>query len=91
MALRILASGFVFYGVSMVLSQALNGAGDTKTPTRLNLLCFWFFQIPLAYYLVKYTSLGATGAMIAIPISHAALTVFAWFVFRSGKWREVKV
>lgn len=90
-ALRILASGFVFYGISMVFSQALNGAGDTKTPTRLNFLCFWVLQIPLAYYFVRQTSLRETGALLAIPISHAALSAFSWLVFRSGKWREVKV
>lgn len=90
-ALRILASGFVFYGISMVFSQALNGAGDTKTPTRLNFLCFWVFQIPMAFYLVKHTSLGGAGAMLGIPLAHAALAALAWVVFRGGKWREVKV
>lgn len=90
-SLRILASGFIFYGISMVLSQALNGAGDTKTPTRLNFLCFWVIQLPFAFYLVKYTSLREVGAMLVIPITHAVLTAMAWFVFRSGKWREVKV
>lgn len=90
-ALRILASGFVFYGISMVFSQALNGAGDTKTPTRLNFLCFWVIQIPLAYYLVKFTSLREVGAMVVIPISHLVLTFTLWLVFRGGKWRHVKV
>lgn len=90
-SLRILASGFIFYGIGMVFTQALNGAGDTKTPTRLNIFCFWAFQIPLAYYLVKFTPLQAAGAMVAIPLAHAALTVMAWHVFRKGKWREVKV
>ena len=89
--LRIIASGFVFYGVSMVLTQALNGAGDTKTPTRLNLFCFWIFQTPLAYLLVKHTSLGTAGAMSAIPAAHALMAVIAWYVFKKGKWRDVKV
>lgn len=91
LALRILASGFVFYGISMVLSQALNGAGDTKTPTRLNFLCFWLFQLPLAYYLVKFTPLKEGGALLVIPMAHALMTFLAWMVFRGGKWREVKV
>jgi putative MATE family efflux protein len=89
--LRIIASGFIFYGISMVMSQALNGAGDTKTPTRLNFFCFWVFQTPFAYYLVKGTGFGASGAMAAIPIAHAVLAAVAWFYFRRGKWREVKV
>lgn len=90
-ALRILASGFMFYGVGMVLTQALNGAGDTKTPTRLNLVCFWLFQLPLAWYLVKHTALREAGALVVIPLAHAALAAMAWVVFRRGKWREVKV
>jgi putative MATE family efflux protein len=90
-ALRIISSGFIFYGISMVLSQALNGAGDTKTPTRFNVICFWLFQTPLAYILVKYTSLQAMGALYAIPAAHALMTVLAWWYFQKGKWREVKV
>lgn len=89
--LRIIASGFIFYGVSMVLTQALNGAGDTKTPTRLNFLCFWIFQLPLAYYLVKYTNLKTTGAISAIPFSHALMVIIAWYYFRKGSWRKIQV
>ena len=89
--LRIIASGFIFYGVSMVFTQALNGAGDTKTPTRLNFFCFWIFQTPLAYLLVKQTSMGTAGVMIAIPAAHALMSAVAWYVFKKGKWRDVKV
>lgn len=89
--LRIIASGFIFYGVSMVLTQALNGAGDTKTPTRLNFLCFWVFQLPLAYYLVGHTALKTAGAMAVIPAAHALLVFVAWYVFRKGEWRKIQV
>ena len=89
--LRIISSGFIFYGISMVLTQALNGAGDTKTPTRLNFFCFWIFQTPLAYLLVKYTSLNTAGVMISIPFAHALIVLAAWYVFRRGKWREVQL
>jgi putative MATE family efflux protein len=89
--LRIIASGFVFYGVSMVLTQALNGAGDTKTPTRINLFCFWIFQTPLAYYLAKYTEWKTAGIMSAIPLAHGLMVVIAWYYFRKGNWRKVQV
>lgn len=89
--LRIIASGFVFYGVSLVFTQALNGAGDTGTPTRLNFFCFWVFQTPLAYSLVKHTSLNTAGAMGAIPAAHALMALVAWYIFKKGKWRDVKV
>lgn len=89
--LRIIASGFVFYGFSMVLTQALNGAGDTRTPTRINFVCFWLFQVPLAYILVKTTELSAAGVMGAVPLAHALMVVMAWHYFKKGKWREVRL
>ena len=90
-ALQILGSGYIFYGVAMVMTQALNGAGDTKTPTWINFVCFWIFQTPLAYYLAKGLDLKARGAVIAIPISQALLAVVSWAYFRRGKWKTLKV
>lgn len=90
-SLRIIAAGFIFFGIGMVLSQALNGAGDTKTPTKFNVICFWIFQSPLAYLLAYHTNLGATGALIAVPAAHALMTVLAWRYFKKGKWRSVEV
>jgi len=89
--LRILGSGFIFYGIAMVMNQALNGAGDTKTPTRLNFICFWLFQTPFAYVLAKYAGLNATGAVIAIPVSEVLLALLAWYYFRKGTWKHIQV
>jgi putative MATE family efflux protein len=90
-ALRIIGTGYIFYGIAMVISQALNGAGDTKTPTRFNVLCFWIFQIPLAYFLAKGLDLNALGAIISLPVSQALFAVIAWFYFKKGKWKSIKV
>jgi Na+-driven multidrug efflux pump len=90
-ALQILGSGFIFYGIAMVMTQALNGAGDTKTPTRLNFFCFWVFQTPLAYFLAKTMGLNANGAVIAIPLSEIVLAGLAWYYFKKGKWKEIQV
>lgn len=89
--LRIIAAGFIFFGFGMVFAQALNGAGDTKTPTRFNLICFWLFQTPLAFLLVKFTTLQAAGALIAIPLAHALMVILAWRYFKLGKWRTIQV
>jgi len=89
--LQIIASGFIFYGISMVLTQSLNGAGDTKTPTKINIYCLWVFQVPLAYFLVYFTSLKASGALISVPITHAVLTLVAWIYFKRGDWRKVQI
>jgi len=90
-ALQIIGSGYIFYGLAMVMTQALNGAGDTKTPTYINFVCFWLFQIPLAYFLAKGTDLHSTGAFIAIPAAETLIAVVAWYYFKKGKWNKVEV
>jgi len=90
-ALRIITTGYVFYGVGMVMTNAFNGAGDSWTPTWINIFGFWFFQIPLAYVLANYFKLGPTGAFIAIPVSETAITIAAIILFRKGKWKTMKV
>jgi putative MATE family efflux protein len=90
-ALRILGSGYIFYGLAMVMTQALNGAGDTRAPTWINFFCFWVFQTPFAYLLAKGFDFGAKGAMIAIPVSETVLACVAWYWFRRGRWKEVRV
>ncbi len=90
-ALQIIGAGYIFYGIGMVMIQALNGAGDTKTPTWINFIGFWLFQIPLAWILAKTLKMGATGAFIAIPVAESFLAVAAWYYFKKGKWKEVKV
>lgn len=90
-ALRIIGSGFIFYGIGMVLTQALNGAGDSVAPTIINLICFWAVQIPLAYLLVKGLHMDSTGVFIAIPTSETLIAVLGYWYFKRGKWKSVKV
>lgn len=90
-SLQIIGAGYVFYGIGMVMIQALNGAGDTKTPTWINFFGFWLFQIPLAYLPVKVLKMGVVGAFIAIPVAETALAIAAYMYFRKGKWKKVIV
>jgi putative MATE family efflux protein len=90
-ALQIMGSGFIFYGIAMVMTAALNGAGDTRTPTIINFVCFWMVQIPLAYFFAIGLNLKSTGALAAIPVAETLLALVAWYFFRKGKWKEVKV
>jgi putative MATE family efflux protein len=90
-ALQIIGSGYIFYGIGMVMIQALNGAGDTKTPTWINFAGFWLFQIPFAYLLAKVFKMGPTGAFIAIPVAETLIALVAWYYFKKGKWKEVKI
>lgn len=90
-ALKILSIGFVIYGSAMVFSSAFNGAGDTWTPTKINVFAFWLFQIPLAYFLAKYLEMGPTGVFIAIPTAEASIAVAAFILFKKGKWKKTMV
>lgn len=90
-ALQIIGTGYIFYGIGMVMIQALNGAGDTRTPTWINFAGFWLFQIPLAYLLAKGLGWGIVGAFIAIPVAETAIAIASWYYFKKGKWKEVKV
>ncbi|HVG38309.1 MAG TPA: MATE family efflux transporter, partial [Pyrinomonadaceae bacterium] len=90
-SLRIVSYGFIFYGYGMVMVQAFNGAGDTFTPTLINLGCYWLFQIPLAYTLARHFQLGASGVFLAIPIAETLLTILAIVFFRRGRWKAMKV
>lgn len=85
--LRIVASGFLFYAYGMVLTQSFNGAGDTWTPTIINLFVFWLWELPLAYVLAIVLGFGPRGVFIAITISFSVLALVSAILFRRGKWK----
>ena len=87
-ALRIVSLGFPFYAYGMVLSSAFNGAGDTRTPTVINVFCFWLFEIPLAYVLARPAGLGPLGAFIAIALAFSGLALVSAVLFRRGRWKS---
>lgn len=90
-ALQIMSIGYICYGIGMVLISTFNGAGDTWTPTWVNLFGFWLFQIPLAYVLAKYFELGPIGVFIAIPVAEAGIAIAGYILFKKGKWKTIKV
>jgi putative MATE family efflux protein len=89
--LRIVSLGFVFYACGMVLTSSFNGAGDTWTPTYINLFVFWLFEIPLAWVLATRTTFGAHGVFIALTVSYSMLAVVSAILFRRGKWKTKRV
>jgi putative MATE family efflux protein len=90
-SLQIIGGGYIFYGIGMVMTSALNGAGDTKIPTVINIICFWVFQIPLAYFLAKGLDMKSYGAIIAVPAAQALIALLSWYYFNKGRWKEIKV
>ncbi|MEO9474809.1 MAG: MATE family efflux transporter [Cyclobacteriaceae bacterium] len=90
-ALRIICIGYVFFAYGMVISQAFNGAGDTKTPLWINLVVFWVIQIPLAYVLSTVLDWRVNGVLFTIAFCHSLQAVICIYLFRRGKWKDVSV
>ncbi|HUI54985.1 MAG TPA: MATE family efflux transporter, partial [Bryobacteraceae bacterium] len=86
--LRVLSYGYVSYAWGMVVTAAFNGAGDTTTPTVLNLFCFWVCQIPAAWLLAFHTSLGPRGVFVAVIIGDTLLAITSILLFRRGRWKK---
>jgi putative MATE family efflux protein len=89
--LRIFSYGYVFYAYGMVVVQAFNGAGDTVTPTLINLACYWGVQLPLAWMLALHMGWGARGAFWAVPVADGLLTAVGIVVFRAGRWKRREI
>jgi putative MATE family efflux protein len=86
--LRVVSYGYGFYAWGMVLVQAFNGAGDTRTPTLVNLGCYWCFQLPLALTLARGLDFGPLGVFLAITVAESLLAVVGLVVFRRGGWKR---
>lgn len=91
LCLQIIAIGYVFYAYGMVVTQAFNGAGDTKTPTKINFFSFWMFQLPIAYVAAIVLDFGAKGVFIAITAAEVLLAVMSIIWFKKGNWKQVQV
>ncbi len=89
--LRYVCYGYGFYAIGMIVVQAFNGAGDTMTPTYINLFCYWLFQIPLAFVLAKTINMGPTGVFLAITIAESLIAVVGVWYFKRGAWKHVEV
>lgn len=89
--LRIFCAGYIFWSYGMVVIQSFNGAGDTRTPTIINFVCFWLLEIPLGYLLAINAGLGVAGVCLAVAISESIWAVISIIVFRQGKWKTVEI
>jgi putative MATE family efflux protein len=91
LCLRILTAPFVFYGFGMIVLNAFNGAGDTKTPTYINFVCFWLLQLPFAYVAAMTLNYGPVGVFWAIALGELVMTIISVIWFKKGYWKLIKV
>jgi putative MATE family efflux protein len=86
--LRIISLCYVLYAYGLVIIQAFNGAGDTFTPSMVNLVCYWVIQIPLAFLLGKRLQFGPNGIYFAIFTTEILLSIASILLFRRGRWKQ---
>jgi putative MATE family efflux protein len=89
--LKILSYSYFVYGWWMVAVQAFNGAGDTQTPTKINLVFFWLMQIPLSWYLALRLNWEHSGVFWGVFISETSVGLFTLWLFTRGRWKRFKV
>lgn len=89
--LRIISLGFPFYAFGMVMMQAFNGAGDTRTPTMINLGVFWILQLPLAWLLSHHAGLGPSGVFVTLAVCFSVFAAIGVALFRRGRWKLTRV
>ncbi|HLN56736.1 MAG TPA: MATE family efflux transporter [Bacteroidales bacterium] len=85
--LRIISIGFIAYGLGMVLVNSFNGAGDTLTPLRINIIAYWLVEIPLAWVLAITFGMEEEGVFTSILVAETLMTLMAFFVFKRGRWK----
>ncbi|WP_428742899.1 MATE family efflux transporter [Tenacibaculum sp.] len=91
LCLQIIAAGYIAYAYGMVVIQSFNGSGDTKTPTYINFVCFWLFQLPFAYLMAITFDFGPVGVFTAITLAEVLIAIVGIWLFRKGKWKTVQV
>ncbi|WP_115463098.1 MATE family efflux transporter [Winogradskyella aurantiaca] len=91
LCLRVISSGYIFYGYGMVVINAFNGSGDTRTPTYINFVCFWLFQLPFSYLMALNLDFGPMGIFLAITLAEVLIAILGIIWFKKGKWKLVKV
>ena len=91
LCLQIIAAGYIFYAYGMVIIQSFNGSGDTKTPTYINFICFWLFQLPFAYLVSITLDFGPKGVFWAITLAEVSIAIIGIIWFKKGHWKNMKV
>ena len=91
LTLRIFCVSYVIYAYGLVFSQSFNGAGDTKTPTIINFICFWLIEIPLGYALAVYFGWGLAGVCWAVAFAEALMSIIFIYLFKKGSWKTVEI
>lgn len=91
LCLQIMAIGYIAYAYGMVVINSFNGSGDTKTPTYINFVCFWLFQLPFAYLMAIVLDFGPEGVFWAITLAEIMIAIVGIWYFRKGKWKTIQV
>ncbi|WP_077417398.1 MATE family efflux transporter [Chryseobacterium sp. JV274] len=89
--IHVVSMAYLLLGFTMVISRALNAAGNILQVTLLYLVMFYVIQLPLAYLLGVRFQWELRGIFTAIVSSEIVLAVLFLMIFRNGKWKTIKI
>ncbi|HEY9785329.1 MAG TPA: MATE family efflux transporter [Candidatus Obscuribacterales bacterium] len=77
--------------IGMILSSALQGAGDTRTPMWITYLCTWVIRLPMAWILAISIAMGPHGVWISMCVSNCLTGLLTAWRFQSKAWLRIKI
>jgi putative MATE family efflux protein len=89
LALQIAALELPFFTLTFVLMGALRGAGDTRTPLYVNVVCIFLLRLPLTWLLAYVFQWGIVGVWIATAMDWGGRSLGLWLIFRRGIWKTI--
>ncbi|MCD9615730.1 MATE family efflux transporter [Chryseobacterium gleum] len=89
--IHVVSMAYLLLGFTMVISRALNAAGNIMQVTLLYLVMFYVIQLPLAYLLGVRFQWELRGIFTAIVSSEIVLAVLFLMIFKNGKWKTIKI
>lgn len=80
-----------FLALGMILTGALQGAGDTLRPTFITFFTMWIVRMPLAYWMIFRLNLQTRGAWWSMAVTTIVGGLMTAALFRSNRWKKIKV
>ena len=89
--LRIIALVQPFLCITLVITSALQGAGDTKFPMYSTFIGIWGVRVLGVYFLGLKLKWGLVGVWLAVSLDIIIRGIILMIRFLKGKWKEIEI